>query len=809
MKGRWIIAVAVMVLLVVVPLALARSILPIFPRPPRPIPPFPRPPLDSDGDGIRDRFDNCVYVPNTDQADSDGDGIGDACQLYSNYARTSIIVDGVMSGWEWNDASVKKFWFYADEDHPDDYIYVYTKNDDKFLYVFYDVVPDNSSEPCSGEGCDWAVLSIYSGGTSRHCYVYGDGTHVDCGTLPMQAGIGFTMTPNGDWTHRTWEFAVRLSDIGASAGDTINVEAGGYGTLALPDGAPWSFPELICSGDGECANLINPGTYGASMQLASVDTQAVVNWTSSIFQPLETAVGRFNGKEDDSVAVITPQRIVGSVYSLDSATGETNWADHSVYGQRIAVGEVYDGTAGDEIVAGTNNRGPSVTVYDSEGNELDTYFVGSSVSDIELADLDNDGEKEIIVGCTSNLYILKVLEGEGPYIEQLKSFEVYGAADVATGDVNGDGIPDIVSIDTRATDTLYVFSGSAADDYPFLAALDISGQAVEVGDIDNDHVLEIVAGTPDGIGAYTLAHGTLRQKWFLDTDAPVMDIELGNLGGNGKGAAITADTAPSTVYVFDADGNIVMLKPLTAIDPSIVYYARESDVLRIADINCDRHNEILVGTADAGVYAFEGNGQQLWSYGGDIAVYDIETLKVQGTLARRTVVASSNGVAMLESPGVTSCWSGGNTGGGGGGSGGVTSTAGSPTAPIWPAPSCGDGSCNGNETCTSCDTDCGVCPPVCGDGACNGLENCTTCSSDCGACQPVCGDLACNGAETCATCSNDCGACPPANTPPPAGTGMAVAGSQEAGSGTPWLLFGGVVLVILLAGGWFLVRTFL
>jgi LPXTG-motif cell wall-anchored protein len=38
---------------------------------------------------------------------------------------------------------------------------------------------------------------------------------------------------------------------------------------------------------------------------------------------------------------------------------------------------------------------------------------------------------------------------------------------------------------------------------------------------------------------------------------------------------------------------------------------------------------------------------------------------------------------------------------------------------------------------------------------------------------------------------------------------MAVAGSQEAGSGTPWLLFGGVVLVILLAGGWFLVRTFL
>jgi subtilisin family serine protease len=34
---------------------------------------------DSDGDGIDDAVDNCIDVPNPDQADSDGDGIGDAC----------------------------------------------------------------------------------------------------------------------------------------------------------------------------------------------------------------------------------------------------------------------------------------------------------------------------------------------------------------------------------------------------------------------------------------------------------------------------------------------------------------------------------------------------------------------------------------------------------------------------------------------------------------------------------------------------------------------------------------------------------
>ncbi|CAF2112062.1 unnamed protein product [Rotaria magnacalcarata] len=69
---------------------------------------------------------------------------------------------------------------------------------------------------------------------------------------------------------------------------------------------------------------------------------------------------------------------------------------------------------------------------------------------------------------------------------------------------------------------------------------------------------------------------------------------------------------------------------------------------------------------------------------------------------------------------------------------------------------CGNGDCELGETCRTCLTDCGVCPPaVCGDGKCEDAETCDSCSSDCGNC-PVCGDGTCQPNETYQTCPGDC-----------------------------------------------------
>ena len=52
---------------------------------------------------------------------------------------------------------------------------------------------------------------------------------------------------------------------------------------------------------------------------------------------------------------------------------------------------------------------------------------------------------------------------------------------------------------------------------------------------------------------------------------------------------------------------------------------------------------------------------------------------------------------------------------------------------------CGDGTCDVGESCRSCPTDCGRCPPPpCGDGLCQAGEDCNSCPADCGCCPHSC-----------------------------------------------------------------------
>lgn len=759
---------------------------------------------DSDSDGILNGDDNCPYVANADQRDRDDDGYGDACDLSSKYAKTSILVDGEMSDWEWNDAALKKFWFTSDEDHPDGYIYIYIKNDDKNLYLLYDVVPDNSSEDCRGEDCDWAALYIDG---AMSCTMWGNDELSDCGSGMMEPG--FTMTPNAAYEHRTWEYMVPLSEIGVDEGSDIKITVGGYGTLSLPTGEPWTYPEGICAGDDSCENLFD-SDYSAVLTLAEFATEPNMTWGYETNTPMDTAVGSINDGSD-GVAAISPLEL-SSVYAIDTE-GDELWVDHGQHGQRIAVGNVYDGADGDEIVAGTNHQGPSVTVYDASGEEIDTYYVDSDVTDIELADLDEDGTDEIIVGCTYDLYILNVFDDEGTYLDEVQRFRVDDVQDVAIGDVNGDGTLDIVTIGIGSSDTIYVFSGNAEDEYELLAEEHVYGQAIAVGNIDGDRAIEIVAGTEDGVIVYEYdadaegdpplefsgvlefreeSTGALVEEWSIETDNSIMDVEIGSLG-DARVVAITQEEERGTVYALDGDGNIVFLKPYTGYQPWNYDYARETDELRIEDINCDGRNDLIVGTEDYGVYAFKQDGTPIWEYFGEDTIFDVEILALSGS-RNDVIVAVEEGVARLTSDVSCSRSSGGGSG-----------------SSFWDQQTiyCGDNSCNGEESCLSCSHDCGACPlestPIA--DLLNATNTTLTNTTLLNTTNEEGGEE--GGSNSTEEDEGDNGPLVLNEGGSPGGTGLAIA-PVETGGDNNWYMIGGILLLlILLAGGFFLIRAFL
>jgi hypothetical protein len=90
-------------------------------------------------------------------------------------------------------------------------------------------------------------------------------------------------------------------------------------------------------------------------------------------------------------------------------------------------------------------------------------------------------------------------------------------------------------------------------------------------------------------------------------------------------------------------------------------------------------------------------------------------------------------------------------GGGGGGGGIIILTNYTPPEEFV----CGDGTCDGNETCVTCEQDCGCCPPVCQTNAdCDDNDTCTidTCVSS-GTCTTEC-------SYNSVPCINNDGCCP-------------------------------------------------
>jgi hypothetical protein len=243
---------------------------------------------------------------------------------------------------------------------------------------------------------------------------------------------------------------------------------------------------------------------------------------------------------------------------------------------------------------------------------------GTDAGPVLATDLNNDGKADIVAYGSGGMATVLLGNGDGTFNQLPSFFAGYSSSLLSVGDLNGDGIPDLVGT-TCGTDptcnsgfSLQVFLGNGDGTFrppitrrniPFL------GTAPALGDFNGDGKLDIAyAGhnsQDQGLMAVFLGNGDgtfgpLRQYSGFDNPS---SIATADLNGDGILDLAVANQTGDFVGALLGNGD-------GTFQPQIVVKVKQHPVsVTLADLNDDGIPDLAVGYGSGAVYAvLLGNG---------------------------------------------------------------------------------------------------------------------------------------------------------------------------------------------------------
>ncbi len=318
-------------------------------------------------------------------------------------------------------------------------------------------------------------------------------------------------------------------------------------------------------GASTATNLVSFGGIKARVLTATANTLTVAVPGGTIYKPLTVttggltaaSVGAFDVSFPGGGSPLTPTAFVpaGSLYTGMSSL-VSGLADFNGDG-KMDLFSVQGLTQG-LVVYINNSIGHTITF----GQTLALNTASTSHLAAAAADLDGDGMSDIIISNNSQTYSLSVYRNTSTATSvSFAANQDFPAnnqpGEIAVGDLDGDGKPDLVVVDGAGGVISFFRNTSTPGSISFAQRVDLNPgsipASISIADLDQDGKPDLVLATNTGLGSMknlsTPGNLSFGAFYVCATGTQLVSARAGDLDGDGKPDLVAADISGNTIVV--------------------------------------------------------------------------------------------------------------------------------------------------------------------------------------------------------------------------------------------------------------------